>query len=99
MIYTYPLPRNFNSTLDDSGTIHYWLEHNGCSVNSVSMVTFDDAPMLEIESEVNPAPYLETFPETKTQNEQITKALDALNLDDPDELKTAVMLLRAALNV
>ena len=67
MIYHLPLPTNYDPQHDDAGSVHRWLDLNGCTPEYVSIINADDTTLLEIESDVDPTTILESFPVTEPQ--------------------------------
>lgn len=98
MIYELPLPENFRLDVDDAGTIEHWIQSQGCSTDSVSILSNEEGELsILIDCHSDPTHYLENFPRTVTPQEELAEALDDLDLENAsvEELKTAVILLRA----
>lgn len=96
MIYTLPLPVNYNPDIDDAGSVHRWLDQNGCTPEYVSVTNIDDTLMLEIESDIDPTSILQSFPVTETPE---TPTDMAALMSEMETMQVKLDALLAALGV
>lgn len=97
MEYIYNLPENFDPAKDDAGSIHLWLQEQGCNVEGVSILTEENKVVVDCDHD--PKEHLDAFPVTITEQEQLAEALDQIDIENAseDELRTAVTLLKELL--